>query len=357
MVFLRSLIISGVVHGVLFFLVLILNKKYKNTSNYYIALVVLFLSLNNLYYWLINSYEENLLFLENLYAPWALLILPCFYLFVQSFLNKKLEKKYLFIPFYFFLIGHSIVLLDSFFLGKVISEKTKDIFFSLEEYIIVFFSIYIVIKTKVIIHNYERNSKEKLKKNITWLQRLLVIGVCFFLFLLLISLLTLIIDPVLLEYARYFLWIGLTFLIYLVAYLSVYHNIIYKQRNIIRKTIKKETSKKEDHLVEDIKNSIKVEKWYLEKDISLSLLSKKFNLSESYISHVFNQESTSNFMTFVNELRIEEAKKMLLNKEFSNYTIVAVGLESGFNSKSAFYKAFKKETMMTPSEFKKKNLS
>ncbi len=44
---------------------------------------------------------------------------------------------------------------------------------------------------------------------------------------------------------------------------------------------------------------------------------------------------------------------MLTYTEYDNYTIVAIGLEAGFNSKSSFYTAFKKFTGKTPIEFKK----
>jgi AraC-like DNA-binding protein len=44
---------------------------------------------------------------------------------------------------------------------------------------------------------------------------------------------------------------------------------------------------------------------------------------------------------------------MLSNPEYSNYTIVAIGLEAGFNSKASFYRAFRKFEGMTPSEYQK----
>ena len=46
---------------------------------------------------------------------------------------------------------------------------------------------------------------------------------------------------------------------------------------------------------------------------------------------------------------------MLLDATFDQYSLVALGMEAGFKSKSAFYAAFKKQTNMTPAAFLKSN--
>jgi len=56
-------------------------------------------------------------------------------------------------------------------------------------------------------------------------------------------------------------------------------------------------------------------------------------------------------------LRVEEAKLYLTDTDFSNYTLVAIGLEAGFNSKSAFNNSFKKITGQTPSQFKQRHIN
>ena len=61
----------------------------------------------------------------------------------------------------------------------------------------------------------------------------------------------------------------------------------------------------------------------------------------------------TSFPDYLNSFRIEEAKSYLKNPEFSKYTIVSIGLEAGFNSKSSFYSVFKKTTGETPAAFKK----
>ena len=47
---------------------------------------------------------------------------------------------------------------------------------------------------------------------------------------------------------------------------------------------------------------------------------------------------------------------MLLHPDFSNYSLLSIGLEVGFNSKATFYNSFKKNTGITPNEYKKQNL-
>ena len=66
---------------------------------------------------------------------------------------------------------------------------------------------------------------------------------------------------------------------------------------------------------------------------------------------LINDNLHKNFTDYINEYRIEEAKQLI--QDNSLYTIEAIGNQSGFNSKSAFYKAFKKITNTTPAKFKK----
>jgi len=55
----------------------------------------------------------------------------------------------------------------------------------------------------------------------------------------------------------------------------------------------------------------------------------------------------------VNDYRIEAAKKLLHNPTFNKYVIEAIGMEVGFKSKSAFYKAFNASLGMSPGMFRK----
>ena len=84
----------------------------------------------------------------------------------------------------------------------------------------------------------------------------------------------------------------------------------------------------------------------------METITSELGLSKSHFSKLINTYSDFNFSDFINSLRVEQAKKFLSNNEFSAYTIVAIGLECGFNSKSTFYSAFKKFTSETPTSFR-----
>jgi AraC-like DNA-binding protein len=95
------------------------------------------------------------------------------------------------------------------------------------------------------------------------------------------------------------------------------------------------------------------EKVFRDQDLSIYKLSKELNTNSKYLSTIINKEFKKNFVNFINEFRIEEAKINLKSDQFKNYTIEAHGQHVGFKSKSSFNIAFKKFTGKTPSEFLK----
>lgn len=89
-----------------------------------------------------------------------------------------------------------------------------------------------------------------------------------------------------------------------------------------------------------------------DNELSITKLAEQSGIARHYITQVLNQYLQKNFNTFINEYRIEYAKKMILSKKYSNWSIIAIAYESGFNSKATFNSFFKKYTGKTPSEFK-----
>ncbi len=105
------------------------------------------------------------------------------------------------------------------------------------------------------------------------------------------------------------------------------------------------------HQLIDLMDSMKP---YLKAELTLMELAAQLPVSPHNLSQVFNCDIKKSFFDFVNEYRVREAKKLLSSPEYSHYSILAIALDAGFNSKSAFYTAFGKQVGMAPSEFRKR---
>lgn len=93
------------------------------------------------------------------------------------------------------------------------------------------------------------------------------------------------------------------------------------------------------------------EKLFLDSKLSIKTVADKLGLSVNHLSQVINQQSGKNFFKFINEYRVEEAKKLLPDQSNKKYTILAIAYDCGFNSKSSFNTIFKQFTGKTPSGF------
>ena len=110
-----------------------------------------------------------------------------------------------------------------------------------------------------------------------------------------------------------------------------------------------------DQIEQRLLPTIQKEKLYLNTKLTLKECAKSIGTNEKYLSNYLNKNHKVNFNTFINNYRIEAAKKMLLSDDSDKYTIEAIAQMSGFNSKSSFNSVFKKYTGSTPSEFKNEN--
>lgn len=104
-----------------------------------------------------------------------------------------------------------------------------------------------------------------------------------------------------------------------------------------------------DRLSARIKAAMDDDRLFLDPNLSLQKLSKHVGASPNHVSQVLNEEIGETFFDYVASRRIEEAQPMILE---GTESVLAISLEVGFNSRSTFYKAFKRNTGMTPREFR-----
>ncbi|WP_348747568.1 helix-turn-helix domain-containing protein [Tenacibaculum sp. 190524A02b] len=90
---------------------------------------------------------------------------------------------------------------------------------------------------------------------------------------------------------------------------------------------------------------------YSNSRLTLKVLSEQTNMHSKYISKLINSFTGTNFNEFINKFRINEFKEKAKDTSYENYSILGIANESGFSSKSTFYKAFKKFEKKSPSEY------
>ncbi|HRZ26869.1 MAG TPA: AraC family transcriptional regulator [Spirochaetota bacterium] len=93
------------------------------------------------------------------------------------------------------------------------------------------------------------------------------------------------------------------------------------------------------------------EKLFCDEDLSLARLSDVLGITQHQLSQFLNTYYQQNFNNFLNNYRINEAKKIFL--EEPDRQTLSVAFSVGFNSYSAFHAAFKKHTTMSPAQFRR----
>lgn len=144
-----------------------------------------------------------------------------------------------------------------------------------------------------------------------------------------------------------------TLLVYALSYLFINRNY-FSLDKYSSSTIDRNTSKA---LFQNIKTIFSNEHLYLDHSIALNTVAKKLDISPRIVSQVINENEQQNFYEFVNQYRIDKAKTLLADPNYSNEKIVAIAYDSGFGTATSFNVAFKRKTGMTPTAYRKQYLS
>ncbi len=95
---------------------------------------------------------------------------------------------------------------------------------------------------------------------------------------------------------------------------------------------------------------------YLQPELKLGDVADQLRIHTKVLSATINTCLGKNFHDFVNEYRIEEVKKRILDPSYDHLNLLGIGLDCGFNSKATFNRIFKKFTGYSPRAFKMKEL-
>ncbi|MNI53563.1 HTH-type transcriptional regulator YesS [compost metagenome] len=109
----------------------------------------------------------------------------------------------------------------------------------------------------------------------------------------------------------------------------------------------RELKDKRDHIIHFVYEYLESN---YDKDITLDIMADKLHITRSYLSTYFKEKTGINFVDYVNSVRIDKAKKLLLNPDIR---IQDAAQFVGYQNINSFNRMFKKSTGFTPSEFRR----
>lgn len=115
------------------------------------------------------------------------------------------------------------------------------------------------------------------------------------------------------------------------------------------------TDPEAETLLQNLQQLMVNDKPYLNAKLTLAELAKLANSSDKKLSYVLNQKLDTNFYSYLNSFRIEAFKEQVKEQKNQNLSLVGIAKDCGFKSKSSFYRAFKAEMGMAPTDYIKQN--
>ncbi len=369
---LNLLLIIGGVHGFIFNVGTFLARKKVEKPIVFLNLLVFFLSLNNLQSWMITKgLVVDVFFLKHFVVPWYVLILPMFYAFLIFYLGIEKKKvpylKLTIVIFVLELLARTVVLV---LVAKgVFKEDIFPMYNAIEDAVTLVYSLFIFKKAiQLIFGSRELYPSILAFDDLKWVKRFMKWGALIFLLWSIAVLLNIFSERIKAPHSYYPLRIASSVLIYWIGYQAFFRYVVLKDRIVLRKEIREiekeqaitneasipsQKGSRQEAEYQKVHSYILDKQRYFDPSFSLDKLSDELSVSTGKLSSLINQFSGCNFSDYINGLRIQDAKKLLENPDFEKYTMVSIGLECGFNSKSTFYAAFKKFTGKTPTAYQK----
>lgn len=136
---------------------------------------------------------------------------------------------------------------------------------------------------------------------------------------------------------------------------SISTRFVKNQEDEIPKEVKESINQMEpnelDQWMKSIDTFVHSENGFKNPTLTLIDVAKALDTTTKRISSVINSGYHSNFNDFVNSYRVSEVIERLQKGDQQTFTLLSIALDSGFNSKTTFNRAFKKHTQQTPNQF------
>lgn len=92
---------------------------------------------------------------------------------------------------------------------------------------------------------------------------------------------------------------------------------------------------------------------FKDSDLSMPQLAQSLSVSPNQLSQVINQIGGLSFYDLLSRYRVEAACALLTDSSQQHFSVLGIGYEVGFQSKSTYYAAFRRVCGMTPNAYRK----
>ncbi|MTI26262.1 helix-turn-helix domain-containing protein [Fulvivirga kasyanovii] len=361
-------IIFGTMQGLFFAIVILSSKFFRTNANIFLGLSLIIIVLINVQtLFLKSSIYINCPRLRLFEDIELVLLFPVtLYFYYKASLNfdNRLNPKHLllFLPFVISLLANLYVGGDVYFDWYSIEDRSwMPVFFGVEFYFSFVFNISLLVIEYFLIFRRKVTPNRLLEGNMKWVK----IFYGFHVVLTIIWIVIVTLESLSQKDFSYIIWILINILFYWIGYKGILKFRLAKNRYEIRKVVEEKQQEKSlkpegsspqssvNHYFTQMIRLFEEENIYRNPNLSRADIAERLGISVGYLSQIINEQSDKNIPDYLNYYRVEEVKKMLLDPDFDQYSLLAIGFEAGFNSKTAFYTAFKKETGTTPANFKK----
>ncbi|MFH6958144.1 helix-turn-helix domain-containing protein [Flavobacterium aquidurense] len=370
-----TLLNIAIFQGIVLGLIILKSSLFNSNSNKYLAYLLFTLSII-----LLNHVFE----VENVFTPypflsfiqnieWVFLIPAFLFLFIRNRIDntgKSKQRSYLyFIPFAYSAALSIINDLDRVAGLYTIPESgiyLLNILGLIHLFLAITFVPFLTLYSCFIVRHLKDSQEKK------WIITLLTI-VSSLLFAWLITCLAGLFLQYDISATMNTLALSATLIIHWTAYIGIYKYKLAKDQNAVYNFLNNDLAISysnaqiaENNTPEEYRESITADNLYFQKlellckeqhiytdsTLNREKVAEKLGISAGYVSQIINTITEDNFANYINQYRVEAVKQMISNPEYENYNLLTMGLESGFTSKTTFYKAFKKVTGQTPNEYK-----
>jgi len=193
---------------------------------------------------------------------------------------------------------------------------------------------------------------------LTWIKRIIKSFLVYFSLVLLVLLVDLVIyktinDGSYFYFTRFYYYpffIGIAIITYWIGLEG------FSRRNdpelTIKTTINTENLERLKRISKMLENAMEIDQLYKDPELSLNSIADQLNIKPYLISKSLSEIYNKRFNDFINEYRVKEVQILLQNSNNSKYTLLSLAMDAGFNSKSSFNRAVKKQFGISPSELK-----